>query len=260
MTDTAIRYNQIPGTTEFSSADRDSGRKRRSEKTRYGALPETITLKIREPGSALTHFAGLILMAAGAGPLLMRAKEFGSARTLAGMIVFVISSCLLYAASTVYHTVVLDLKKTTVFRKMDHISISVMIAGTYTPVCLTVLYDASGPALLAAIWSLALLGVALKFFWITCPKWVSSLLYVAMGWLCVFIMKPLIAALPGAAFLWLLAGGLFYTVGAVIYALHPKKFDEKHIYFGSHEIFHVLIMLGTFCHYIFMIHWIAYVK
>ncbi len=234
-----------------------AGNRHFSEKTRFGICPETVSLQIREPGSALTHFAALILMAVGAGPLIMRAKTFGSGFTVAGMLVFVLTSCMLYAASTTYHTVVLDFRKTTIFRKLDHISISIMIAGTYTPICLTVLRGTAGIGLLIGIWLLALCGIVLKFFWITCPKWVSSVLYVAMGWLCVFAMRPLLASIPAAAFLWLLAGGLAYTAGAGIYAMHPKAFDEKHIYFGSHEIFHVLIMIGTCCHYIVMFRWIA---
>ena len=111
-------------------------RERYTESTRFGRLPATVSISIREPGSALTHFAGLILMAVGAGPLIMRASIYGSVRTVIGVIVFVLTSCMLYAASTAYHTVVLDLKHTTLFRKLDHVSISVMIAGTYLPVCL----------------------------------------------------------------------------------------------------------------------------
>lgn len=227
------------------------------EITRYGVLPATISLQIREPGSALTHFAGLILMSIGAGPLLMRAKQSGSTFTLAGMIVFVVSCCLLYAASTTYHTVVLDEKKTTVFRKLDHMSISIMIAGTYTPICLTALRGKVGYILLALVWTLALGGVLLKLFWVTCPKWLSSVVYLAMGWLCVFAFPFLEKALTSEAFAWLAGGGIFYTVGAIIYAMHPKKFDARHIYFGSHEIFHVFIMLGTFCHYMLMYRFLA---
>lgn len=227
------------------------------EITRYGVLPATISFQIREPGSALTHFAGLILMSVGAGPLLMRARESGSKMTLAGMIVFVVSCCLLYAASTTYHTVVLDEKKTTVFRKLDHMSISIMIAGTYTPICLTVLKGRVGYILLLAIWALALGGVLLKLFWVTCPKWLSSVIYLIMGWLCVFIFPFLDGRMSAEAFVWLALGGIFYTIGAIIYAMHPKKFDAKHIYFGSHEIFHVFIMLGTFCHYMLMYRFLA---
>ena len=227
------------------------------EVTRFGTLPETVSFKIREPGSALTHFAGLILMSIGAGPLLMKTRASGSASAFFGMLVFVLTSCMLYMASTTYHTVVRNEKVTTIFRKIDHMSISVMIAGTYTPVCLTALRDTVGIPLLLAVWILALGGILLKALWITCPKWVSSAVYVAMGWLCVFAMAPIKAALPAGAFAWLLAGGIAYTVGAAVYAMHPKKFDARHIYFGSHEIFHVFIMIGTFCHYMVMFRYLA---
>ena len=233
-------------------------KKKKQEMTRFGILPATISFQIREPGSAITHFIGLLLTSIGAGPLLLRTRLFGSGMTFYAMCVFIAATCLLYAASTTYHTVVLDERRTTIFRKLDHVSISIMIAGTYTPVCLAVLKGAVGFGLLAAIWGLAIGGVALKVLWITCPKWISSVLYIAMGWLCVFAMGPLLSALPMAAFAWLLAGGLFYSAGAVIYAMHPKKFDARHIYFGSHEIFHVFIMLGTFCHFMLMYHFIAF--
>ena len=224
----------------------------RGETTRFGRLPATVSLEIREPGSALTHFAALILVAVGAGPLLLHARRYGSAWTAAGVCVFLLTAGLLYAASTTYHTVVSGRRTTTILRKIDHSSISVMIAGSYTPLCLTVLRGRAGYALLAAVWTLALAGVILKLFWITCPKWVSSALYLGMGWLCVFAMKPLLAGMPSGAFAWLLAGGIAYSVGAAIYAMHPKAFDARHIYFGSHEIFHVFIMIGTLCHYIML--------
>lgn len=230
-------------------------KKHRREATRFGVRPETVSFSIREPGSALTHFAGLILFSIGAGPLLVKAKAAGGS-AFWGTLVYVMAACLLYAASTTYHTVVLDEKKTTWFRKLDHASISIMIAGTYTPFCLTVLRESSGIWLLAAVWALALLGLMFKLFWITCPKWLSSVIYVAMGWLCVFSMRDLVRVISRPAFLFLLAGGLFYTVGAVIYAMHPREFDRKHIYFGSHEIFHVLIMLGTACHFIVIYNYI----
>ena len=230
------------------------------EKTRFGVLPGTISISIREPGSALTHFFGLILLWIGAGPLLQRSLEHGSTSTALSMFVFILSASLLYAASTLYHSVVLDLKKTLIFRKIDHIMISVLIAGTYTPVCLTALKGPVGYLLLGSIWTLALGGILLKIFFVHCPKWLSSTLYVVMGWLCVFAMKPLYSILPLSGFLWLLFGGIAYTIGAVIYAFKLKAFNEKHIYFGSHEIFHVFIMIGTFCHYMLLYGTLAFYK
>lgn len=222
------------------------------EKTRFGILPGTISIRVREPGSALTHFLGLILLWIGAGPLMQRALEHGSTITALSMFVFIVSATLLYTASTLYHSVVLDLKKTLIFRKIDHTMISVLIAGTYTPVCLTALRGQTGYLLLGAIWILALVGILLKIFFVSCPKWFSSILYIVMGWLCIFALRPLFRVLPLSGFLWLLFGGIAYTLGAVIYAFKLRAFNEKHIYFGSHEIFHVFIMLGTFCHYMLL--------
>ena len=222
------------------------------EKTRFGVLPGTISIAIREPGSAITHFIGLILLWIGAGPLIQRSIEHGGHITAVSMFVFVLSTTLLYAASTLYHSVVLDLKKTLIFRKIDHIMISVLIAGTYTPVCLTALKGKTGYFLLAAIWLLAVGGIILKILFVSCPKWLSSAIYLIMGWLCIFALNPLFKALPLSGFLWLLFGGIAYTLGAIIYAFKLKAFNEKHIYFGSHEIFHIFIMIGTFCHYMLL--------
>ena len=174
------------------------------EKTRFGVLPGTISIAIREPGSAITHFIGLILLWIGAGPLIQRSIEHGGRITAFSMFVFVLSTTLLYAASTLYHSVVLDLKKTLIFRKIDHIMISVLIAGTYTPVCLTALKGKTGYFLLAAIWLLAVGGIILKILFVSCPKWLSSAIYLIMGWLCIFALNPLFKALPLSGFLWLL--------------------------------------------------------
>ena len=140
--------------------------------------------------------------------------------------------------------------KTRIIRKFDHMSIAVLIAGTYTPICLTALKGKTGYILLAAIWTLALFAIALKALWVTCPKWLSSSVYLLMGWLCVGAFPMILKALPTGAFLWLIAGGVLYSVGAVIYAKKFRLFDKNHIYFGSHEIFHCFIMAGTLCHYI----------
>ena len=228
------------------------------EKTRFGVLPGTISIAIREPGSAITHFIGLILLWIGAGPLIQRSIEHGGHITAVSMFVFVLSTTLLYAASTLYHSVVLDLKKTLIFRKIDHIMISVLIAGTYTPVCLTALKGKTGYFLLAAIWLLAVGGIILKILFVSCPKWLSSAIYLIMGWLCIFALNPLFKALPLSGFLWLLFGGIAYTLGAIIYAFKLKAFNEKHIYFGSHEIFHIFIMIGTFCHYMLLFNTLSF--
>ena len=164
---------------------------------------------------------------------------------------------LLYGASATYHSLNLSGRPLRIFRKIDHMMIFILIAGSYTPICLTVLGGKLGYTLLAVIWGLALFGMILKACWITCPKWFSSVIYIAMGWACVAVFGPLLQVLPTAAFLWLLAGGIIYTIGGVIYALKLPLFNEKHEFFGSHEIFHLFVMAGSFCHFIFMYCYVA---
>ena len=130
--------------------------------------------------------------------------------------------------------------------------IFVLIAGSYTPICLIALHNRTGYILCGLVWGVAILGILLKGLWITCPKWLSSVLYIGMGWLCVLAFVPIFHSLPRAGFGWLLAGGIIYTVGGIIYGLKLPLFNARHKDFGSHEIFHVFIMLGSACHFILM--------
>jgi hemolysin III len=148
-------------------------------------------------------------------------------------------------------------KSLRVFRKLDHMMIFVLIAGSYTPVCLIVLGGKLGYTLLALVWGIAAVGMIVKACWITCPKWFSSVIYIAMGWVCVLVFGPLLKTLSTPAFLWLLAGGIIYTVGGVIYALKLPIFNAKHKFFGSHEVFHLFVMGGSVCHFIFMYLYVA---
>lgn len=216
-----------------------------------------MNITIREPGSALTHFIAMLLALCAAVPLLVRAAVHSGVKSLTAMTVFMISMVLLYAASTIYHSVNCSGRILRIFRKMDHMMIFVLIAGTYTPVCLLTLPKPSGLMLLAAVWGIALVGIFIKGFWITCPKWFSSVLYIAMGWSCLSVLGQLFSLLPLHAFLWLLAGGLIYTAGGIIYALRLPLFDARHPMFGLHEIFHLFVMAGSLCHYVFMFCYLA---
>lgn len=213
--------------------------------------------RVKDPGSALTHFIALLGALAASVPLLLKAASEPDRLHLAAMAIFIISMILLYAASTIYHT--LDISETgnKRLRKFDHMMIYILIAGTYTPVCLIVLGNHSGYSLLALVWCIAAVGILINALWITCPKWFSSLIYIAMGWVCVIALKQIIAALSPAAFGWLLAGGLIYTIGGVIYALKLPVFNSKFRYFGSHELFHLFVMGGSTCHYIVMYAFVA---
>ena len=216
-----------------------------------------MNITIREPGSALTHFIAMLLALCAAVPLLVRAAVHSGVKSLTAMTVFMISMVLLYAASTIYHAVNCSGRILRIFRKMDHMMIFVLIAGTYTPVCLLTLPKPSGLMLLAAVWGIALVGIFIKGFWITCPKWFSSVLYIAMGWSCLSVLGQLFSLLPLHAFLWLLAGGLIYTAGGIIYALRLPLFDARHPMFGLHEIFHLFVMAGSLCHFVFMFCYLA---
>lgn len=216
-----------------------------------------MNITIREPGSALTHFIAMLLALCAAVPLLVRAAVHSGVKSLTAMTVFMISMVLLYAASTIYHSVNCSGRVLRIFRKMDHMMIFILIAGTYTPVCLLTLPKPSGLMLLASVWGIALVGIFIKGFWITCPKWFSSVLYIAMGWSCLSVLGQLFSLLPLHAFLWLLAGGLIYTAGGIIYALRLPLFDARHPMFGLHEIFHLFVMAGSLCHFVFMFCYLA---
>lgn len=212
---------------------------------------------IKDPGSAITHFIGMLMAIFAAFPLLIKAAHEPSRIYLISLAIYAVSLILLYAASTTYHTFDLSERVNTILKKIDHMMIFVLIAGSYTPVCLIVLGGKLGYTLLALVWGIAAVGMLIKAFWITCPKWFSSIIYIAMGWVCVLVFGPLLNTLSTPAFLWLLAGGIIYTVGGVIYALKLPIFNSKHKSFGSHEVFHLFVMGGSICHFIFMYLYVA---
>lgn len=214
-------------------------------------------ITVRDPGSALTHFIAMMMAIIASVPLLLKAGLSSGPLCFVAMAVFMCSMVLLYAASTTYHTLNLSDKALKIFRKIDHMMIFVLIAGSYTPVCLITLGGKLGYTLLTVVWGIALFGIILKACWVTCPKWFSSLIYISMGWVCLGVFGTLWNVLPHAAFLWLLIGGIFYTVGGVIYALKIKIFNGKYAYFGAHELFHVFVMFGSICHFIFMFRYVA---
>lgn len=223
----------------------------------YETTINTTTCKItdfhiKDFWSSMTHFIGLIMSFCGSLFLMQRAFYIQNLTTIFSMGVFSLSLMLLYAASTTYHAFDLDAKGNRLLKKMDHMMISVLIAGSYTPICLLVLPAPKGSILLAVIWGLAIIGILFKLFWVSCPKWISSMLYIGMGWACIFVIPSLYHILSHRGFAWILTGGILYTVGGVIYALKLSVFNEKHANFGSHEIFHLFVMGGSICHFILM--------
>ena len=214
--------------------------------------------KIKDPGSAMTHFIAMVMAAAAAVPLLIKGSRSPEQFHLAALAVFILSMIGLYGASTIYHTLDISPKINQLLRKIDHMMIFVLIAGTYTPVCLIVLGDQTGWALLALVWIIAVLGIFINAFWITCPKWFSSMIYIAMGWVCILAFSKILAALPKAGFLWLLAGGIILHPGRRHLRPETAYFSNaRHQIFGSHEIFHLFVMGGSLCHYMMMYQFVA---
>lgn len=211
----------------------------------------------KDPGSAFTHFLGILMVVLAAFPLLWKAVRGEQPIYLVSLGIFVISMFLLYSASTIYHTFNLSEYGNQLLKKLDHIMIYVLIAGSYTPVCLITLRESSGIYLFFLVWAVAFFGILQCIFFINCPKWVSSILYIAMGWLCVFSFSDIIALMHPKTFLWLLVGGIIYTIGGIIYACKFPIFNNLHKNFGSHEIFHLFVLAGSLCHFIVMYQLIA---
>ena len=213
--------------------------------------------RVKDPGSALTHFIAMILAIIAAMPLLSKAGHDSGHMHISALAVFILSMIGLYAASTIYHTLDISPKINKLLRKIDHMMIFILIAGTYTPVCMIVLGDKTGWTMLTLVWGIATVGIFINALWITCPKWFSSLIYIAMGWVCILAITKILSSMPRAGFMWLLAGGIIYTVGGIIYAMRLPFFNSHHRYFGSHEIFHLFVMGGSLCHYVMMYRFVA---
>ena len=212
---------------------------------------------LKDPGSAITHFIGMMMALFAALPLMLRAVHNPDRIHILSLLVFIVSMVLLYAASTLYHSLNLSEKMNRILKKTDHMMIFVLIAGTYTPICLNVLDKETGIPLLGLVWLIAAVGIIINAFFVYCPKWFSSLLYIGMGWLCVLVFSRLLNEMSNEAFGWLLAGGIIYTIGGIIYALKLPVFNSLHKNFGSHEIFHLFVMAGSFCHFVLMYCFIA---
>jgi len=204
--------------------------------------------KIREPVNTLTHLCGAILSAAGLVWMLLKALRQPSPEYLISALVFGASLILLYSASTCYHWLKASSKTIKILRKIDHSMIYVLIAGTYTPICILALPRPLGLYLLAGIWILTLTGIILKFAWLSAPRFIYTSFYLLLGWMALFFIRPIYRTLPLQGFALLLAGGLLYTAGAVIYAFKPARLHLS--VFGFHEIFHLFILGGSLSHFI----------
>jgi hemolysin III len=209
-------------------------------------------MRIREPVNGTSHLVGFVLAGAGTFLLLKLAR---SPWQLAAFSVYGATLLLLYGASSLYHLLPLSDKPLRALRTLDHIAIYFLIAGTYTPIALVTLHGRLGWALLGTVWLIALAGIPFKLFFLDAPVWISTATYLFMGYLAVIALQPLARVIPVSGLLWLIIGGLAYTVGAVIYSSQrPNPYPGL---LGHHEIWHLLVMIGSACHFAFMFYHVA---
>jgi hemolysin III len=208
-----------------------------------------LTNYIREPINGLTHLAGAILSFVGLLAMVIKASTTThSALAISSVIIFGISMILLYSASATYHMVLAKDKIIAFLRRLDHSMIFILIAGTYTPYCLISLNGVTGWVLFSIITIITICGILFKLIWFNCPRWLSTAIYLAMGWMIMFVISPLFGSINAMGVYLLMLGGLFYTIGGVIYGAKPKFLKTK--YLGFHEIFHIFILFGTLSHFL----------
>ena len=202
--------------------------------------------KLREPVNGLTHFFAAIVAAIGLIALVIIGWK--SVIKEISLSIYGITLILLFAASATYHMVKAKPKSIEKLRKLDHSAIYVLIAGTYTPFCIIMFQGFWKWGLLALIWSLALIGVALEVVLIRAPRWLRTGVYIMMGWIVLAAVGEMLKVLPTGALVWLLTGGVIYTLGAIVYA--TKKLDFFPGKFGFHEVWHIFVILAAIAHFI----------
>jgi hemolysin III len=208
---------------------------------------------LREPFNGLTHyFAALIALV---GFIILVVISRGDALKQVSMLVYGTSLVLMFLASASYHLVNSGESTTRFLRKLDHVAIYLLIAGTYTALAFNRFNGIYRWGLLIAIWSIAAIGIIIKFFIIKGPRWLSTIPYLVMGWLGVSALGEMWRALPLGALMWLLVGGLFFSIGAVIYATGRVKLIPGVI--DAHEIWHIFVILGCASHYILILVYVA---
>ena len=205
--------------------------------------------KLREPINSITHLSGAVFSFIALFAMLAKAFVTNASNiSIASVTIFGISLILLYTVSGTYHGIISSDKIINFLQKLDHSMIFILIAGSYAPFCLIALGGTLGRNMFLVMISIAIAGIVFKLCWFSAPRWLQTALYIAMGWSAIFVIKPLSAALPPISIFLLVLGGVFYTIGGVIYATKSQKF--KIGTFGFHEIFHVFILLGSLTHFI----------
>lgn len=208
--------------------------------------------KIKDPFSGFSHLFGAIISIIGLIFLILKAK---SVIDIVSVSIFGVSLILLYTSSAIYHLLNVSEKATLILRKLDHIMIYVLIAGTYTPIALGPMIGPWGWSIFGVVWGLAIIGLFMTIFWMNAPRWLSTGNYLLMGWIVIIAIYPMIVVFKENnsfnSLIWLLLGGIAYTIGAIIYGLKWPKLKNK--YFSFHEIFHLFILLRKFISLLFYI-------
>lgn len=208
---------------------------------------------LKEPVNGLTHLIAALVGIPGLALLL--ARSHGDLPKQVSLLIFGLSLILQFCASAAYHLLDLSAEKVTWLRRLDHVAIFLLIAGTYTPAAFNILSGGWRVGLLVAIWLIALVGVIFKVAYINAPRWLTVGLYLMMGWLVVIPIKLFWQLLPPGALTWLALGGAFYTVGAVIYLLKRPNFFPG--VFGFHEVWHLFVIAGAASHYLLMLNYVV---
>jgi hemolysin III len=201
--------------------------------------------KLRDPVSGLTHLGGAI--AAFCGQIALLVLGWSGTAKIVSVVIYGLSLIALFAASATYHLTRAKPKVIATLRKIDHSAIFLLIAGTYTPFCVNAFTGFYRWGLLAIIWTIAVIGILLKVFVAGMPRWLHTLPYVIMGWMCLSAVGQMPSALTAWEIFWLITGGVIYTLGAVIYA--TKKLDFFPGKFGFHEVWHIFVLLGALAHF-----------
>ena len=202
--------------------------------------------KLREPVNGLTHLGGAL--AAFVGQIALLAIAWNGVEKVVSVLIYGLSLILLFSASATYHMVQAGPKTIQVLRKLDHSAIYLLIAGTYTPICMIAFTGFFRWGLLSIVWSMAVIGILVNIFYINAPRWLSAGVYVLMGWLCVSAFGQMSNSLSPMALTWLIIGGVIYTLGAVVYA--TKIFNFVPGKFGYHEVWHIFVLAGAAAHFV----------
>ena len=213
-----------------------------------------MTKYLREPINGLTHLVGAVLSVLALIALIIKTISIGGpVINYVAIIGFGVSMILLYSASATYHSVISKDSVIKGLKRVDH-SMIYSYNRLFAPLCLIALHNSVGYLLFTIVAISAVIGIIFKICWVTCPKWLSSVIYTAIGWLAVFLIYPLSKVLVPAGIFFIVLGGIMYTVGGVIYALKSEKIRIG--VFGGHEIFHIFILLGTLCHFICVFYYV----